>query len=336
MTPDYSVFEPSTFNIKCSCLEISFFTIFALFGALLMKYIFLVLRGILMGAADVVPGVSGGTIAFITGIYEELLESIKSIDLAAIKLLFSKGIVAFWKHINGNFLVAVLAGIAIAVVSLAKLLSYLLENYPVLIWAFFFGLIVASAIYIVRQVKKWDIGVVVALILGAAFAFAITLVTRVETPNELWFIFLSGMIAICAMILPGISGSFILVLMGKYEYVLDAVHERNLTVIAVLGTGAVVGLLAFSRVVSWLFKKFHDHTVAVLTGFMIGSLNKVWPWKITLEQISEKHSIDTNVMPNTFETITKEPAQLLPAIGLALLAVVLVFGIERLAANNKA
>jgi putative membrane protein len=238
-----------------------------------------------MGAADVVPGVSGGTIAFITGIYEELIDSIRNIGLEALRLFFTGRWKAFWKKINGNFLLAVFAGIFISVLSLARLLEYLLEHEPVLIWSFFFGLVLASSYVVSRKISSWDYARVVALVGGIGIAVYITSVTPTTTTGASWFVILSGGLASCAMILPGISGSFILLLLGKYAFALHAVNERILLDLALLGAGAVTGLILFANLLSWLLRKYHDLTIAVLVGFMIGSLNKIWPWKETLETI---------------------------------------------------
>ena len=232
-----------------------------------------------MGAADVVPGVSGGTIAFISGIYEELLETINSVNFGVLKTLKNNGIKTAWKSINGNFIVTLFLGIGISIASLAKLISYLLEAHPILIWSFFFGLVLASIVYVGKQVRSWNAGAIVSLTIGTGVAFWITILPPLSSSNELWFIFVSGMIAICAMILPGISGSFILLLMGSYQTVLEAVKDKNLLTIGVFIFGAVIGLLSFSRVLKWMFSKYHDFTIAILTGFLIGSLNKLWPWK---------------------------------------------------------
>lgn len=245
----------------------------------LKDYGLIMLKGIGMGAADVVPGVSGGTIAFIVGIYEELIDSIKSINGNSLKLLFTGKIAAFWKAINGNFLLALVSGIAISIFSLAKLITYLLENQPVLVWSFFFGLVLASTLFVSKDIKKWDWKTILSFIIGAIIAFYITIATPAETPNGLWFIFLCGAIAICAMILPGISGSFILVLLGKYYYVMEAVKNFDIIIILVFICGAAIGITSFSRLLSYLLHRFHDITIAVLAGFMLGSLNKVWPWK---------------------------------------------------------
>lgn len=266
------------------------------------NYILVFLKGIAMGAADVVPGVSGGTIAFITGIYEELIHSIKSIDIEAVKLFFTGKWTSFWKHINGNFLFSVFFGIFLAVVSLARLLEHLLETQAILVWSFFFGLVLISAFIVARRIKEWNYSRLVALIIGIGAAFYITSVTPAETTDASWFIFLSGVLASCAMILPGISGSFILLLLGKYEFALNAVNEIDIKALFLLGAGAFVGLLSLSRILSWLFRRYHDATVAVLAGFMLGSLNKIWPWKETLETILfegvEKPLIQKNILPS--------------------------------------
>ena len=230
-----------------------------------------------MGMADVVPGVSGGTIAFISGIYEELIDSIKSVNLQALKLLFSFRLAEFWRHINGRFLCAVLLGIAISIFSLARLMTYLLTHHPIAIWSFFFGLIVASALLVARQVGKWDVRSLLSFVVGVAVAWWITVASPTETPDTWWFVMLSGAIAICAMILPGISGAFILLLLGKYQYIMQAVGDFNIPVMAIFVIGAAVGIISFSHLLSWLLKHWHDVTVAMLMGFMFGSLNKVWP-----------------------------------------------------------
>ncbi len=255
-----------------------------------------------MGAADVVPGVSGGTIAFITGIYEELVFSIKSINLEALKLLFTGRWKSFWKQVNGNFLLSVFGGVFISVLSLAKILEHMLENHPILIWSFFFGLILASSYTVSRNVKKWDYAKVLALVGGIGIAYYITSVTPATTSDTSWFVVLSGGLASCAMILPGISGSFILLLLGKYEFALSAVNERVIPDLALLGIGALVGLILFSNLLSWLLKKYHDVTISVLVGFMIGSLNKIWPWKQTLKTIvvdgEVKPLLEKNILPS--------------------------------------
>ncbi|NCA84131.1 MAG: DUF368 domain-containing protein [Clostridia bacterium] len=302
----------------------------------MIKYLTLVIKGMAMGAADVVPGVSGGTIAFITGIYEELIFSIKSINYQSLKLLVRGKVAAFWKAINGTFLVSIVVGIGISILSLARLLTFILINYPELIWSFFFGLIVASAIYVAKQIKVWSAPTWISLIAGVVVAYVITEITPAETTNAWWFIFLSGAIAICAMILPGISGSFILLLLGKYTYIIGAVGELKIGILAIFLAGAVVGIVSFSNVLAFLLKKYHHQTIALLAGFMVGSLNKVWPWKNNIEMFTDRHGIikplvQENVLPHNFQG---DP-HLYGAIALAIIGFVLIFAIEWLATRRK-
>lgn len=268
----------------------------------LRNYLLLVLRGMGMGAADVVPGVSGGTIAFITGIYEELVHSIKSINIKALRYFFSGRWRLFWKQVNGNFLLAVFGGVFVSVLSLAKVLEYLLEHHPILIWSFFFGLILASSYVVSRKISRWTTVKVLFLAAGIAIAFLITSVTPATTTGALWFVILSGGLASCAMILPGISGSFILLLLGKYEFALHAVNERIITDLMMLGAGALLGLVLFANLLSWLLKRYYEVTIAILVGFMIGSLNKIWPWKETLKTIviegEVKPLVERNIVPS--------------------------------------
>lgn len=301
----------------------------------LKDYIIILAKGAAMGAADVVPGVSGGTIAFISGIYEELLDSIKSINLANVKQLFSKGLKHFWGTINGNFLASLFLGIGISVFSLAKLLHFLLNEYPVLIWSFFFGLIIASAIYVLKQITKYDYKIVLGIIAGTLIAWLVTEITPVPEVNSspYWFVFLSGMVAICAMILPGISGSFILLLMGQYKFIISVVTDFKISYIITFGLGAVIGLISFSNILSWLLKKYHNITVAFLSGFMIGSLNKVWPWKHTLlshtNQYAEIIPIkQENVLPNVFFELTGKDPHTLYAILMAITGFLVIFLLE--------
>ena len=280
-----------------------------------------------MGAADVVPGVSGGTIAFITGIYEELVYSLKSINLEAIRLFFTGRWRSFWKQINGNFLLTVFAGVFISVLSLAKVLEYLLEHQPILIWSFFFGLILASSYVVSRKITKWEYPKIVALVGGIGIAFYITSVTPTTTTDAFWFIILAGALASCAMILPGISGSFILLLLGKYAFALHAVNERIVVDLLLLGSGALVGIVLFANLLSWLLKKHHDITIAVLVGFMIGSLNKIWPWKETLKTIivegELKPLVEKNILPSISNTEDRFwMALLMVAIGIVLILLI--------------
>jgi putative membrane protein len=294
-------------------------------------------KGIGMGGADVVPGVSGGTIAFITGIYEELLDSIGEVDVPAIKLLLAGKFNTFWEKINGAFLLVLLSGIFVSLLSLAKLITFLLENYPIQLWSFFFGLIIISSIYMARTIKKWNLRVLIGGIAGIIIAYYITIASPAETPTDPWFIFLSGSIAICAMILPGISGSFILLILGKYEYIVNALSEYKIGTILLFGAGCVTGLLLFSRLISWLLDKYESMTIAILSGFMIGSLNKIWPWKNVLEYHTDRHGevkplITENIMPSTYAEITGDSPLLVQAIIYMILGILLVLALE-LAAN---
>ena len=263
------------------------------------KNIMVAVKGACMGAADVIPGVSGGTIAFIMGIYDEFVGSLASINGDALKLLLKGRFSAFWKHINGSFLLSLVAGIGISVIALAGLMQMLLSDFPIQTWAFFFGLIVASSLFIIRGISGWKLREGLLLVFGILLGAVICTLSPTQTPDGLWFIFLSGALAICAMILPGISGSFILLILGKYEYVLGAISGlvagvdpgRNLLILGVFGLGAIIGILAFSRFLHWLLARWQKETMIVLAGFIIGSLVKIWPWSnaeaIVLSQFPE-------------------------------------------------
>jgi putative membrane protein len=256
----------------------------------LTGYLSIFLRGFAMGSADVVPGVSGGTIAFITGIYEELINSIRAIGRPAfLRAVLGLRIKEAFALINFGFLLALLAGIGVAVVTLAPGIEWLLTNQPVLLWSFFFGLVIASVWMVSGKIKRWTPLLWIVLLLGTVGAYWLVGLVPTQTPDAWWFLIFSGAIAICAMILPGISGSFILVLLSKYEFFVSAVNQRDIVSLALAGIGAFVGLVSFAQVLSWLFKRYHDLTVALLTGFMIGSLRKVWPWKEVLETITDRH-----------------------------------------------
>lgn len=310
----------------------------------LKEYLLITLKGMGMGAADVVPGVSGGTIAFITGIYEELIDTINKVNLVTIQILFKQGFKPFWKELNGNFLVALFAGIFISIISLARLITYLLDTHPIAIWSFFFGLVLASIPLVAKSVKNWSGSRYFGFTAGAIIAYLITDLPPVEDPGATWYLFVSGMIAICAMILPGISGSFILLLLGSYSTVLQAVNDRNFLSIAVFGGGCIVGILAFSRFLKWMFSRYHDVTIAILSGFLLGSLNKIWPWKNNLEYFIKHEGeadeelvplVQENVLPQTFETLSGTDAQLMTAIGLALVGILIIFVMDRFAPKKS-
>jgi len=305
------------------------------------QYLVIFFKGIAMGAADVVPGVSGGTIAFISGIYEELLASISAINIANLKLLKNEGIKAAWKAINGNFLLALLSGIFISIISLAKLITWLLENKPILVWSFFFGLVLASILFVSKQITKWNASAIILFIIGAVAAYYITILhPAISESSSLLFYFFAGALAICAMILPGISGSFILVLLGAYKPILkalDALQYKDIKLLAVVAFGAVVGILSFSKLLNWLFDHHKNSTLAVLTGFILGSLNKIWPWKETLTWRLDSHGVkipfnEQSVSPFSYQG---EP-QLMMAIILLIAGFLLIILLEKLAnISNK-
>ena len=287
-----------------------------------------------MGAADVVPGVSGGTIAFISGIYEELIRSINNIRPSLIGVFRKDGFGAFWRELNGSFLLALLTGVAISVFSLARGISWLLTHQPVLLWSFFFGLVLASVFYVAKSIDQWKLNILIMGIVGALVAYTIVSLPISHREAGFPFLFLSGALAICAMILPGISGAFILVLLGSYKPILDAVHERDLKIILVVGAGAIVGLLSFARLLKWMFSRFKNVTLALLTGFIIGSLPKIWPWKIVDEtQVFNDKEIaisESVVAPWNYP----EDPQWIAALALAIAGFCLIFILERLASKK--
>lgn len=301
----------------------------------LLDHIWVVLKGMAMGAADVVPGVSGGTIAFISGIYEELITSINTIRPSLLTTWRRQGFKAFWNAMNGNFLLALFLGIAISVVTLARLISWLLTAQPVLIWSFFFGLVLASVIYVAKAISRWSLSVAAMGLLGAAIAVVVVSLPVSAQSTSLPYLFLSGALAVCAMILPGISGAFILVLLGSYRTLLEALHQRDYQVMLVAIAGAVFGLLSFARLLKWMFSRFRDPTLALLTGFILGSLLKIWPWKEALEtRVYDGKTLvvnEANVAPWDY---SGEPqigwALLLAAVGFSL-----IFALEGLASRKN-
>ena len=289
-----------------------------------------------MGGADVVPGVSGGTIAFISGIYEELLTSIKAVNFKNLRLLFSGDFKAFWKEINGNFLLTLFGGILVSVKSLATLIIYFKETYPIQLWSFFWGLIMVSSIVVLRQITKWKTAVFLAGLLGIIIAYGLTSITPAHTSDSPLIILGSGALAISAMILPGISGAFILLILGKYEFIIAAVSELNFYVLSLFLAGCVIGLVSFVRVISWLLKKYHNVAVALLAGFMMGSLNKLWPWKEVLEYRLDRHGvqvpfIEQNILPNQYYEITGTDPVFIQALLFMAIGFFLIIIIEKIA-----
>ena len=309
-------------------------------------YLIITLKGLAMGAADVVPGVSGGTIAFISGIYQELIDSINNVNLSVLKTLKKEGLKAAWQQVNGSFLLALLTGIGISILTFSKVITHLLETQPILVWSFFFGLIIASIALIWKETSNWKIVDILALIIGIALSYYITIARPVSSPDSYWYLFLSGFIAIIAMILPGISGAFILLLMGSYETVIGTINQfrdglvnfntevlgQAILKLGVFAIGAIIGLKSFSKVLHWMFEKHKNTTLALLIGFMAGSLNKVWPWKQVLETRINSHGevvpyIDKSILPQNFDG---QP-QILTAIILAIIGFIVIFGMEKLA-----
>ncbi|MFV9653803.1 DUF368 domain-containing protein [Pseudomonas sp. NY15366] len=299
------------------------------------KYFLLYAKGMAMGAADVVPGVSGGTIAFISGIYDELLRSIAGIPEALLLLLRGR-IKDAWQMANATFLLVLFSGIVTSILTLARVITYLLHHHPIPVWSFFFGLILVSTYLVGREIGRWNWSRAVSFALGLAFAYWITVAAPMQWGSDLPTLFLAGAIAICAMILPGISGSFILLLLGLYSVVLGAVKDLNLLVLAVFASGCVVGLLSFARLLSWLLSRWRDLSLAFLSGLMLGSLNKVWPWKETLTwRVDSKGEqvplLQNNLLPGQFADVSGQDPQLLFAVVLAIGGIVLVLGLEWLA-----
>jgi putative membrane protein len=307
------------------------------------KNISVFIKGMLMGAADVVPGVSGGTIAFITGIYQELITTIDSLDIKMLSSLKKNGVITTAKTYNIGFLLSLIMGVAISVVSLSKILSYLLQAHPIMIWSFFFGLVLASVIYVGRQISKWNVTATVMIFAGGLLSYYITIAEPVASPDQWWYLMLSGFIAIIAMILPGVSGAFLLLLLGSYESVLNSIngcvealssgdfnalweHLKNLIMV---GIGAIIGLKLFSKALTWLFENYKNFTLALLTGFMIGSLNKLWPWKKVLKTRINSHGeevpfLDASISPSDY---AGEPF-ILYASGLAICGFLLIIMLE--------
>ncbi len=292
-------------------------------------YVWLSFKGALMGAADAVPGVSGGTIAFVSGIYDELIDSLKQINPAALAVLLRQGPRAFWSYINGTFLLTLLSGILLSLFSVSHLVVYWLEHAPQLLWSFFFGLVLASTWLVSRDIPAWDTQALGMFTIGALVAYVITTMAPAMLEPTPLSLFLSGMIAICAMILPGISGSFILLLMGMYGPVITAIQAVNIPVLSLFAAGCVVGLLSFSHLLSWLLHHYRTPTLALLSGFLLGSLNKLWPWKYTTAYTIDRHGeqlplVQQNMWPDVFQMTTGQPAYPLYCLGLMLLGGILV------------
>ncbi|CAM3431843.1 DUF368 domain-containing protein [Aequorivita lipolytica] len=316
-----------------------------------LQYLTVIAKGLAMGAADVVPGVSGGTIAFISGIYEELIETIYNVDFGFFKVWKKEGFLKAWKHYNLGFLLALFSGIFISIISLAKLITWLLDVYPIMVWSFFFGLVIASIVYVGKQINNWRLAVMVALLIASIFSYLITIADPVGSPDSTWFLFLAGFIAIIAMILPGISGAFILLLLGAYTTVIGIVTQLGegattfnsalflgaLAKLLIFAVGAIIGLKVFSRALNWMFKHHKNLILAVLTGFMIGALNKIWPWKEVL-QYRMNHAgeqipfIERSILPQNYDG----NPQILYAVIFATIGFLTIFLLERIAVKKVA
>lgn len=293
-----------------------------------------------MGIADAVPGVSGGTIAFITGIYEELLHSLNAIDQDAFRLLIKLRLAELWKKINGNFLLTVLAGVITSLLVLISIIYNLIVNYPILFSSFFFGVIFASVALVLKEIKTWGHKPIITFVISVGIGYFITRLSPVETPDTYWFIFICGALAICSMILPGISGAFILLLLGKYQLMITALVEFHLGIILTFTAGGVLGLLGFARLITWVLDHYHHITIAVLAGFMLGSLNKVWPWRQGLEFATTRKGeqvavFDKSILPWHFLSETGRDPKLFQAILIMALGVCIVIVTERIATRLK-
>ncbi|MFC5044598.1 DUF368 domain-containing protein [Aquimarina hainanensis] len=316
----------------------------------LKDYLIITLKGLAMGAADVVPGVSGGTIAFISGIYEELIETIHRLDIKFFKTWRKDGLFSAWESYNLSFLVALFLGIVISILSLAKLIKWLLHHQPLLLWAFFFGLVIASILYIGKQINSWSPKTIISVIVAAVLSYFLTVAEPLSSPENNWYLLFCGFIAIIAMILPGVSGAFILLILGAYQTFIDILNQlrngiinldfdavyQSLSKIIIIGIGALIGLKLFSKILNWMFKNHKNITLAILTGFMIGSLNKLWPWKKVLSWRVNSEGIkvpfiEKSILPTTYEGDPK----IFLVILLVSLGFLLIFTLERLAVKKE-
>ncbi|QKX03416.1 DUF368 domain-containing protein [Aquimarina sp. TRL1] len=316
----------------------------------LKDYLIITLKGLAMGAADVVPGVSGGTIAFISGIYEELIETIHRLDIKFFKTWRKDGLFSAWESYNLSFLVALFLGIVISILSLAKLIKWLLHHQPLLLWAFFFGLVIASILYIGKQINSWSPKTIISVIVAAVLSYFLTVAEPLSSPENNWYLLFCGFIAIIAMILPGVSGAFILLILGAYQTFIDILNQlrngiinldfdavyQSLSKIIIIGIGALIGLKLFSKILNWMFKNHNNITLAILTGFMIGSLNKLWPWKKVLSWRVNSEGIkvpfiEKSILPTTYEGDPK----IFLVILLVSLGFLLIFTLERLAVKKE-
>jgi putative membrane protein len=315
-----------------------------------LDYLIISFKGLAMGAADVVPGVSGGTIAFISGIYEELLESIDGVNLKFIKIWKTEGFKSAWLSINGNFLLALFLGIAISIVSLAKVIKWLLINEAILLWSFFFGLVLASVLFIGKQIKSWNIWVIITIVITTILSYLITISDPFASPDSNLYLLFCGFIGIIAMILPGVSGAFILLILGSYQTAINTVDDLFQSVITLnfelfkaafvkflmLALGAIVGIKTFSKLLNWMFKNHKNLTLAMLTGFMIGSLNKIWPWKETLSTRINSKGLEVPFQEQSILPFSLNgDHQLIKAIAFMTVGFLTIFLLERFSSKIK-
>ncbi|MBT3209817.1 MAG: DUF368 domain-containing protein [Bacteroidetes bacterium] len=315
------------------------------------EYISLFFKGIGMGVANVIPGVSGGTIALITGIFEKLINSIKSFNLIAVKLLFTGKFKEFAKHINLSFLISVFLGIAVSIITIAKLFGYLFDNYPIYIWAYFFGLILASVYFVGKTISRWSVVVIIIFMVGTAAAVFLSTLNHATENDSIYYLFICGIVAACSMILPGLSGSFVLILMGNYKLVMiDAVNNMDVIILIPVVIGAGFGLLAFSYLLSWIFKNYKDQTISLLTGFIFGSLSILWPWKKSFDSLGDLITtnkfgafIDSNgklleeIKPYAYERYLPEQMNsvIIFSLGLMILGIISIWAIEKFAESKS-
>ena len=317
-----------------------------------MQLLFTALKGMGMGMAEVVPGVSGGTIAFVTGIYERIMDAIKSINGALFVLLKQGKFKEAFQHIDGAFLISLFAGMGAGIVSGILFISYLLAHYPVLLWAFFFGLIIASCVFVAKQIQSWNGITIFFLVLGAAVSYLVTVMQPGNGNEALWFVFICGFIAISALMLPGLSGSFILLLMGMYTFILPTVksvitegNTEGMVIMAVFASGCLIGIFSFARIVSWAFKNHKNATLGLLIGFMVGSLNKLWPWQHVIKTRINSHGeevavLSKSISPSTFSQLTENfgysnDPKIVGVIICAIFGCLLVFGLEKIGNSQQ-
>ncbi len=315
-----------------------------------LDYLIISFKGLAMGAADVVPGVSGGTIAFISGIYEELLASIDGLNLKALKIWKTNGFKSAWKAINGNFLLALFSGIAVSIISLAKVIKWLLTNEAILLWSFFFGLVIASVLFIGKQIKQWSSPIIITILITTILSYLVTITEPFASPESNLYLMFCGFIGIIAMILPGISGAFILLILGAYHTAINTVDDLFQSIIAMnfelfkdallkfmmLAIGAIIGIKTFSRILNWMFKNYKNLTLAMLTGFMIGSLNKIWPWKEVLSWRTNSKGIEVPFLEQSISPFSFDSDNQLPmAILLMVIGFLTILLLEKFGAKNN-